>query len=213
MSKNNQSTPVYILKIVYPLVVICAVIAILVAGVNMITSPVIKQQQIDARNAAINELFGSMAKTGAVADAESTDEAFAVPEEYNKEVDAIYPVYDGSVEGELLGYCVELSPSGFKGPVNLLAAFDAEGYVVGVKVTNTNDETADYGTRVAEESEGFEAQFKEEKGVKELPAEMNDSFILSGATKTSKPVAQSVFTAKKLVSQIVINKNSAEVTE
>ena len=221
MSKNNQSTAVYIFKIVYPLVVICALIALLVAGVNKITKPVIDEQTRTATNQAINDLFADIAKNGAVGDTETTDEAYIIPEEHIKVVDAIYPVYDGSLDGEFLGYCAVLSPSGFKGEVNLIAAFDTEGYVIGVDVTATNDETADYGTRVNEPSEGFEAQFIETKGEKELPAEMTNDFILAGATKTSKPVAQSVFTAKKLVANIIsakavpndVNETEKEVNE
>ena len=50
MSKNNQSTPVYILKIAYPLVVICAIIALLVAAVNSVTEPVIEGMAEAERN-------------------------------------------------------------------------------------------------------------------------------------------------------------------
>ncbi len=202
MSKNNQSTAVYILKIVYPLVVICAVIALLVAGVNSITAPVIEGMAEAERNAAIQSLF---ANENAAIDSES---AYEIPDEHTKVIDKISKVVELDSDGNSthLGYCIQLSPNGFKGAVDLLAAFDPTGRVIGVDVTSTNDETKGFGTRVNEPE--YESKFVE-TDEKALPETVTKAYIISGATKTSKPVAQSVITAKAVLSQII----SAELVE
>lgn len=196
MSKNNQSTAVYILKIVYPLVVICAIIALLVAGVNSITKPVIDAQVEAERTAAIRGLFNN--ENAAIDNGVSYD----IPSEHTKVIDKISRVIETDAEGNAvhLGYCVQLSPNGFKGAVDLLAAFDPEGRVIGVDVTSTNDETKGFGTRVNEPE--YESKFIETEE-KTLPETVTKDYIISGATKTSKPVAQSVMTAKSVVALIV----------
>ena len=202
MAKNNQSTPVYIIKIVYPLIVICAVIALLVAAVNMVTAPVIDNMAKEERNASIRTLFSD---ENAKIDEETL---FEIPEEHTKVIDKISRVVTVSEDGTetLLGYCVQLSPNGFKGKVDLLAAFNTEGLVIGVDVTSTNDETKGFGTKVNEPS--YESLFIENEN-KTLPEQVSKDLIISGATKTSKPVAQSVLTAKSVLSQIL----SAELVE
>ncbi len=202
MSKNNQSTAVYILKIAYPLVVICAVIALLVAGVNSITAPVIEGMAETERNIAIQSLF---ANENATIDNES---AYEIPDEHTKVIDKISKVVEIDADGNIthLGYCVQLSPNGFKGAVDLLAAFDPAGRVIGVDVTSTNDETKGFGTKVNEPE--YESKFVE-TDEKALPDSVTKNYIISGATKTSRPVAQSVITAKAVLSQII----SAELVE
>ena len=199
MSKNNQSTPVYILKIVYPLVVICAIIALLVAAVNSVTAPVIEGRAEAERNAAIQALF---ANENAAIDGETT---FEVPAEHAKVIDKISKIVISNPENpdlapEHIGYCIQLSPNGFKGAVDLLAAFDTNGRVIGVDVTATNDETKGFGTRVNEPE--YEGKFVETEE-KVLPETVTNDYIISGATKTSKPVAQSIMTAKTVLSGII----------
>ena len=202
MSKNNQSTAVYILKIAYPLIVICAVIALLVAGVNSITAPVIEEMAEAERTAAIQTLF---ANEKVVIDSEA---AYEIPAEHTKVIDKISKVIETDENGETvhLGYCVQLSPNGFKGAVDLLVAFDPNCRVIGVDVTSTNSETKGFGTKVNEPE--YESKFIE-TAEKTLPETVTKGYIISGATKTSKPVAQSVITAKAVLSDIV----SAQLVE
>ena len=194
MAKNNQSTPIYILKIVYPLIVICAVIALLVAAVNTLTAPVIENMAQEERNTSIRTLFDN---ENASIDEEAI---YEIPEEHTKVIDKISKVVEISEEVTHLGYCIQLSPNGFKGEVDLLVAFDTKGLVIGVDVTSTNDETKGFGTKVNEPS--YEGLFAENEN-KKLPENATKDLIIAGATKTSKPVAQSILTAKAVLSQIL----------
>lgn len=193
MKKNNSSSGnvLYILNITVRLVVICAVIALLVATVNYFAAPVIEENGRIATENAIAKIFNrEKIVYSEVTDAE-------IPESEAAAVDAVYSVSD--TEGGFLGYGVKLCPTGFKGKVDLITAFDSEGFIIGVEITSTNDETGGIGTKV--NSPSFTEQFLETAGseISETP----DKYIISGATRTSKPVTQSIITAKKIVSKLI----------
>lgn len=186
MNENKKtSTFLYVLKIALPLVVICGVIALLVATVNYFTAPVIAQNNEEALKNAIAELFDGESVTYAEMPIK-LDEADA------KTVDAVYLVKSGE---KVKGYCVKLSPACFKGDVDMIVSLDPSAFVTGVKIVSTNDETSGIGTKVTEKS--FTEQFIE-TSENTLSGNYKD-YVISGATKTSKPVTEAVFTAKRIV--------------
>lgn len=186
MNENKKtSTFLYVLKIALPLVVICGVIALLVATVNYFTAPVIERNNEEALKNAIAELFDGESVTYAEMPVK-LDEADA------KTVDAVYLVKSGE---EVKGYCVKLSPACFKGDVDMIVSLDPSAFVTGVKIVSTNDETSGIGTKVTEKS--FTEQFIE-TSENTLSGNYKD-YVISGATKTSKPVTEAVFTAKRIV--------------
>lgn len=186
MNENKKtSTFLYVLKIALPLVVICGIIALLVATVNYFTAPVIAQNNEEALKNAIAELFDGESVTYAEMPVK-LDEADA------KTVDAVYLVKSGE---EVKGYCVKLSPACFKGDVDMIVSLDPSAFVTGVKIVSTNDETSGIGTKVTEKS--FTEQFIE-TSENTLSGNYKD-YVISGATKTSKPVTEAVFTAKRIV--------------
>ncbi len=189
MQKNN--TPLYILNIALRLVAICAIIALLVATVNFFAAPVIEENNRKATEAAISKLFDG--KTVIYTEVENA----LVPEEQKDTVDTVYSVADA--ESNVLGYCVALSPVCFKGEVNLIVAFEKDGFIKGVEITATNDETSGIGTKVKDKS--FTDRFIETSG-QEISDKAED-YVIAQSTKTSKPVAQSIITAKSVISSLV----------
>ena len=186
MNENKKtSTFLYVLKIALPLVVICGVIALLVATVNYFTAPVIERNNEEALKNAIAELFDGESVTYAEMPVK-LDEADA------KTVDAVYLVKSGE---EVKGHCVKLSPACFKGDVDMIVSLDPSAFVTGVKIVSTNDETSGIGTKVTEKS--FTEQFIE-TSENTLSGNYKD-YVISGATKTSKPITEAVFTAKRIV--------------
>lgn len=182
----------YVAKIALPLVIICALIALLVATVNYFTAPVIERNNEKALREAIEELFPMQNIVYEECDFTLGDDSTAI--------DTIYAV---TSDGTPVGYCVKLSPNGFKGKVDMVVSLDTSAFVTGVKITSTNDETSGIGTKVAEKS--FTDQFIESDG-NTLSSNAKD-YIISGATKTSKPVTEAIFAAKRAV-QYHINANS-----
>lgn len=183
----------YVVKIALPLVIICALIALLVATVNYFTAPVIERNNEKALREAIEELFPMPDIVYEECDFTLGDDSAAI--------DTIYAVTSG---GSPVGYCVKLSPNGFKGEVDMVVSLDTSAFVTGVKITSTNDETSGIGTKVAEKS--FTDRFIESDG-NTLSNDVKD-YIISGATKTSKPVTEAIFAAKRAV-QYRLNANSA----
>ena len=186
MNENKKtSTFLYVLKIALPLVVICGIIALLVATVNYFTAPVIERNNEEALKNAIAELFDGESVTYA-------EMLVKLDETDAKTVDAVYLVKSGE---EVKGYCVKLSPACFKGDVDMIVSLDPSAFVTGVKIVSTNDETSGIGTKVTEKS--FTEQFIE-TSENTLSGNYKD-YVISGATKTSKPVTEAVFTAKRIV--------------
>lgn len=186
MNENKKtSTFLYVLKIALPLVVICGIIALLVATVNYFTAPVIERNNEEALKNAIAELFDGESVTYA-------EMPVKLDETDAKTVDAVYLVKSGE---EVKGYCVKLSPACFKGDVDMIVSLDPSAFVTGVKIVSTNDETSGIGTKVTEKS--FTEQFIE-TSENTLSGNYKD-YVISGATKTSKPVTEAVFTAKRIV--------------
>lgn len=196
-SQNNKGTPLYIINITLRLVAVCAIIALLVATVNYFAAPVIEENDRIATQNAISTLFGG--------NEISTNALEIIPEQHRGTVDTVYTVTDAN--GEFYGYCVILSPTCFKGEVNLITAFDPDGFIKGVEITSTNDETTGIGTKVKDKS--FTNKFIESSG-QAISTDVSQ-YIIARATKTSKPVAQSVFIAKEIITDY-ISKNSGEVS-
>ncbi len=190
MQNKESSSFIYVLNIAARLVAVCAIIAALVATVNYFAAPVIKANSEAATNNAIKALFDN---------AEITTEQLT-PELSDSERDIIDTVYKISdTDGNLVGYSVSLSPTGFKGEVNLIAAFDSTGLCKGIEITATNDETSGIGTKVAESA--FTSLFTETEG--NVISDSPKPYIISGATKTSKPVSESVIIAKKYITDLI----------
>ncbi len=183
----------YILNISLRLLVICAFIALLVASVNFVTKPVIERNDALAQAKAIEELFSE--------EISYTD--LCIPEkDLLESVKSVFEVKNS--ENERIGFCVKISPSGFKGNVDLLVAVSSDLSVSGVKVTATNDETVGIGTKVADKE--FTEKFI---GLSEEITSKNISdYIIAGATKTSKPVSAAISNALMQVKSFVREENS-----
>lgn len=191
MERNNKASDIlYVLNITARLVAVCAVIALLVATVNYFAAPVIEENKREETRLAIEQIFG---------EGVAYTETEIAPTD---NLDAIYSVSSGQ---DFLGYCAKLSPAGFKGDVDLLVAFDGDGFVTNVKITSTNSETAGIGTKVKE------AYFLDAfLGLPEGKGSASD-YVISGATKTSRPVAAAILEATDAIGEY-INTQESEAT-
>lgn len=189
MKRNNNA--LYILNITLRLVAVCSVIALLVGTVYYFAAPVIEENNKKATQEAIAKLFDG--KTVVYTEIENV----TIPEEQLKTVDSIYEVSDD--ENTPLGYCVKLSPVCFKGDVDLIVAFERDGFIKGVEITSTNDETSGIGTKVKDKS--FTDKFIETSG-KEI-SDKADDYVIAQSTKTSKPVAEAIIASKAIISSII----------
>lgn len=160
------------LKLGIILLLICAVSTGLLAYVNDLTAPVIKENESIARKEAMLKVMPS-------------SESFRdISENMSKAIDE---------NGNLLGYTVNVSPSGYGGEISMMVGVNADLTISGVEILSLS-ETPGLGAKAQDET--FLSQFKEKGGNMELKKDIN---AISGATITSTAVTSGVKEAIELV--------------
>ena len=127
---------------------ICLVCSALLGLVNNVTAEPIAAANLAKTNNAIKAVV---------------PEFDNVPSEdsWNVEVDGKqYKVYPATYQGKVMGYAIEVLPTGFGGTIDMLVGFDAEtGKIYNTSVIS-HSETPGLGAKITETGEGsFRAQF------------------------------------------------------
>lgn len=167
-----------ILRIGGILCLICAVVALILSFVNMITAEKIAENEEMEKRAAIIALFGS----------ESVE--YTAIENTTDAVDEIFSVTD---KGDDLGYCVSLTPAGFGGGIGMMVAVGNDGKIIGTRIVS-HSETPGLGSRI--EGDDFLSQFVGAGGAR------TDYDVLSGSTVSSRAVMSGVNDALEAISGI-----------
>lgn len=164
------------LRLGLSLFIITAVAALVLALVNAVTADTIAEHAAAQRQAAM------------VSVAPGADVFSELYSEDNT-IDGITGAYNGT---SFVGYCVEVSPNGFGGPISLMVGVDAGGSVTGVVILD-HSETAGLGARA--DSPDFLNQYIDKSGTITVNTGDNAIDALTGATITSKAVTSGVNTA------------------
>ena len=173
--KQNESMAMYVLRLAGTLLLICAVTAGLLAGVNSITAPI-----IDELNAAKTQEAISAVLPGGF-DTEIADYADASG--------IVSKVYQGAN-----GYAVEVGPGGFDNTITMMVGIDNEGKVLGISVVN-HTETAGLGAVAdADTPKGiaFREQFVGTSGSVSVTKDGGTLDAITGATITSRAICVGV---------------------
>ncbi len=167
----------YYLKVTLSLLLICTVVAGLLAVVNSLTVDVIAANAEKERKQAVSDIFPVMT------DMEDTKG------EWLDGVNAVYAVYAGEA---WLGYAVDLDSRGFGGDINMIVGLGVDGTVCGVRVIS-HAETPGLGSRatLADYLDNF-------IGVGERLTIKQDVDAISGATISSKAVVAGINLALSL---------------
>lgn len=200
------------------LLVICAIVASLVASVNLLTKDKIAlNQKIKTAEALtdINEadgLFFSVDEEGNYvvkdADGNAAGSCDTSDVELKEDIDAVYVIKD--TDGNALSYCVEASPMGFKNEVGMIIAVNPDKSIKDVQIISLSD-TKGIGDKVtkpeyldlfAGKTVGFSSNTDALKA---------NGMIIAGATRTSEPVAKAIDAAVTQVSEIIDGKAGADV--
>ena len=169
--KQNESIVMYVLRLAGTLLLITAVVAAALAGVNAITAPV-----IDELNAAATQEAISAVLPGGF-DTELSDFADATG--------IVSKVYQGAN-----GYAVEVGPSGFDNTITMMVGVDNEGKVLGISVVS-HTETAGLGAVAdADTPKGiaFREQFVGASGAVSVTKDGGTMDAITGATITSRAI-------------------------
>ena len=173
--KQNESMAMYVLRLAGTLLLICAVTAGLLAGVNSITAPI-----IDELNAAKTQEAISAVLPGGF-DTEIADYADASG--------IVSKVYQGAN-----GYAVEVGPGGFDNTITMMVGIDNEGKVLGISIVN-HTETAGLGAVAdADTPKGiaFREQFMGASGSVSVSKDGGAIEAITGATITSRAICVGV---------------------
>ena len=167
----------YYLKVTLSLLLICTVIAGLLAAVNALTADIIAAGAQKAREAAVAEIFPDMT---AMQDTEG---------QWLLGVNTVYAVYQNDA---WIGYAVDLDSRGYGGEINMMIGLGTDGTVCGVRVIS-HSETPGLGSRatLADYLDNF-------IGVGESLTVKEDVDAISGATVSSRAVVNGINLALSL---------------
>ena len=180
--KQNESIVMYVLRLAGTLLLITAVVAAALAGVNAVTAPVIEELNAAATQEAISAVLpGGF-------DSEVADYADATG--------LVSKVYQGAN-----GYAVEVGPSGFDNTITMMVGVDNEGKVLGISIVS-HTETAGLGAVAdADTPKGiaFRDQFVGASGSVSVTKDGGTMDAITGATITSRAICVGVNAALDVV--------------
>jgi len=166
----KEGSPLYMIRLVVVLALICTAISGLLAVVNHITKDTISENNRKAREEAVLTVFpeGDSCK------------------EYVAPCGTV--LYFAAKGDTVIGYCVNVSPAGYGGNIDMMVGVSTDGTISGIKIVKLS-ETPGVGTKVMGDS--FLAQFLGFDGSVPLVVGENVDGI-GGATFSSKAVAEGV---------------------
>ena len=183
--KQNESIVMYVLRLAGTLLLITAVVAAALAGVNAVTAPVIAELNAAATQEAISAVLpGGF-------DSEVADYADATG--------LVSKVYQGAN-----GYAVEVGPSGFDNTITMMVGVDNEGKVLGISIVS-HTETAGLGAVAdADTPKGiaFRDQFVGASGAVSVTKDGGTMDAITGATITSRAICVGVNAALECVARL-----------
>ncbi len=173
------------------LFLITFITALLLGVVNQVTSPLIAKNNENTR-AAGNGLKSSPA----LSSWKRTRARFLSDD---KNVPSIQNIYVAQKDGEDVGYCMEVLPSGFGGTLTVVVGINSDGTVAGAKVTK-HSETPGLGAK-SQSDPTWIVQFagKPADGSLAVTKDGGDINAITGATITSRAVTKAVNTAATYV--------------
>ena len=169
---KTESTVMYVLRLALTLLIITAVVAAVLAGVNSITAPAI-----------------------AALKAQKTQEAIElVLPGGGDEIDFPATALVSKVYASDTGYAVEVTPGGFDNTITMMVGIDNEGKVLGISIVS-HTETAGLGAVAAAGTPAgisFRDQFVGASGAVSVTKDGGTMDAITGATITSRAICVGV---------------------
>ena len=179
---KTESTALYVTRLAVTLLLITAVVAALLAGVNSITKPEIEKLTAQKTQAAIEAVLPG---GGEVVEFPATA--------------LVSKVYASET-----GYAVEVTPGGFDNTITMMVGVDKEGNVLGIDIIS-HTETAGLGA-VADAATpagvSFREQFVGKSGSVSVTKDGGEIEAITGATITSRAVCVGVNAALEVVGKM-----------
>ncbi len=175
--KTKKPSPAsYYARIIGTLFVIAAVVAVLLALVNLLTRGTIAQHAAEKKAAAMSEVMPGV----------EDYEPLEVPAD-NKDVREI--LLAKTAGGEVLGYCVQTATNGNDGEIGLMVGISPEGAVTKVSILSQKE------TMYTNKHGELIARFDGKSGSVALTQDGGDIAAISGATISSRAITKGVNSA------------------
>lgn len=174
------------------LTVICLVCSALLGGAYAITKDKIDEAEVNKQNEAIARVVPEF-------DNIPSEEVFEVELEGKK-----YAVYPAKLSGEVVGYAINTSATGFSGPVVIMVGITAEGRIFNT-VPVSHAETPGLGAKISEEGNPFVEQFKDmdpSTTVLKVKKDGGDIDAITASTITSRAYTAAVESAWMVFNKI-----------
>lgn len=174
------------------LTIICLVCSALLGGAYAITKDKIDEAEVNKQNEAIARVVPEF-------DNIPSEEVFKVELEGKK-----YAVYPAKLSGEVVGYAINTSATGFSGPVVIMVGITAEGRIFNT-VPVSHAETPGLGAKISEEGNPFVEQFKDmdpSATVLKVKKDGGDIDAITASTITSRAYTAAVESAWMVFNKI-----------
>lgn len=174
------------------LTVICLVCSALLGGAYAITKDKIDEAEVNKQNEAIARVVPEF-------DNIPSEEVFEVELEGKK-----YAVYPAKLSGEVVGYAINTSATGFSGPVVIMVGITAEGRIFNT-VPVSHAETPGLGAKISEEGNPFVEQFRDmdpSATVLKVKKDGGDIDAITASTITSRAYTAAVESAWMVFNKI-----------
>ena len=171
-----------VVRLALTLLTITAVVAALLAGVNAVTDPAITAGNAEKTRLAVETVLAGGGKS---VDCPAVDVGVPVSEVYKGEN----------------GYAVKVAPGGFGGAIEMMVGVDNAGSVSGISIIK-HAETPSLGAVAAAKGaagENFRESFTGLSGEVAVSKDGGEADTISGATITSRAVANGVNAALAVV--------------
>ena len=179
---KTESTVKFVLRLALTLLAITSVVAVCLAGVNMITAPAIAELNAKNTQAAIE----------------------AVLPGGGEEVDFPETALVSKVYASDSGYAVEVTPGGFDNTITMMVGVDKSGNVLGIDVVS-HTETAGLGAVADAETPAgiaFREQFVGQSGSVSVSKDGGQIDAITGATITSRAICTGINAALEVAAKM-----------
>jgi len=170
---NTKSNVLYILRLTVTLLLITAIVAFALAGVNAITGPIIASLKEARTQKAISAVLPG---------------GGTLLESFPDETGLVQAVYASDT-----GYAIQVTPSGFAGTITMMVGV-VDGKVQGISIIS-HSETPSLGAEAAANNakgESFRQQFEGLSGILAVEKDGGSIDSLTSATITSRAVTEGV---------------------
>jgi len=178
----NNGNVAKVVKLAVSLAIICVI-----AGGGLALTYAATEKQI-AKQAREEEMKSNKAALPGVKSSDDFEARKDKMEEAGEVYEDVIKIYEGSKNGQEVGWVIQVGPRGYGGPLVFAVGIDMKGKVTGLSIVD-NKETPGLGQNV--EKPEFQKQFKG-KSTSDALEVGKDVDAVTGATISSKAVIEGV---------------------